>query len=159
MSNALFYCRRVLPRLLLLLLPTTVALGQLQNFPVAPLTIVTSAGPEKFTVEIATTPAQLEQGLMFRRELAADAGMIFLFPHPEQAAFWMKNTLIPLDMLFVDANGRIVNIHERAVPMSTDPIDSAAPVKAVIEVNGGTAARLDIHPGDRVLFPIFQAAK
>jgi uncharacterized membrane protein (UPF0127 family) len=68
---------------------------------------------------------------------------------------WMKNTLIPLDMLFVDQHGRIINIHERAVPGSLEPIAAAAPARAVIELNGGTAARLGIKPGDRVIFPIF----
>jgi uncharacterized protein len=71
------------------------------------------------------------------------------------ATMWMKNTLIPLDMLFVDAQGRIVNIHERAVPGSLDTLAAAAPVRAVVELNGGTVARLGIRPGDRVLFPIF----
>jgi uncharacterized membrane protein (UPF0127 family) len=73
------------------------------------------------------------------------------------ATMWMKNTLIPLDMLFVDSTGHIVNIHERAVPRSLDTIAAAAPVRAVIELNGGTAARLGIKPGDRVIYPIFGA--
>lgn len=146
-------------RFLLLLLPllfATPALAQLQTFPNAPLTIVSAAtGPHKFTVEVATTPAQMEQGLMFRRSMAPDAGMIFDYRAPSMAMMWMKNTFIPLDMLFVGADGRIVNIHERAVPQSLDTISAAAPVRAVIELNGGTAARLGIRPGDRVLFPIF----
>ena len=145
--------------LLLPLLPVVVltgsALAQLQQFPAAPLTIETAGGPHKFTVEVATTPAQMEQGLMFRKSLAPDAGMVFDFKTPSMAMMWMKNTLIPLDMLFVDARGRIVNIHERAVPGSLETIGAAAPVRAVVELNGGTAARLGIRPGDRVLFPIF----
>jgi uncharacterized membrane protein (UPF0127 family) len=92
---------------------------------------------------------------MFRQSLAPDAGMLFDFGSPSRAMMWMKNTLIPLDMLFVDAQGRIVNIHERAVPGSLATIAAAAPVRAVIELNGGTAARLQIRPGDRVIFPIF----
>ncbi|TMJ74241.1 MAG: DUF192 domain-containing protein, partial [Alphaproteobacteria bacterium] len=74
---------------------------------------------------------------------------------PSMSAMWMKNTLIPLDMLFVDQRGRVINIHERAVPGSLEPIAAAAPARAVIELNGGTAARLGIKPGDRVIFPIF----
>src|SRR5438477_4670139 len=131
------------------------AYAQLQTFPNAELTIVSAGGPHKFTVELATTPAQMEQGLMFRQSLAADAGMLFDYKAPALAAMWMKNTLIPLDMLFVDERGRIINIHERAVPGSLDPIAAAAPARAVIELNGGTAARLGIKPGDRVIFPIF----
>jgi len=129
--------------------------AQLQTFPKSELTIVSAGGPHKFTVELATTPGQMEQGLMFRQSLAADAGMLFDYRAPAMAAMWMKNTLIPLDMLFVDERGRIINIHERAVPGSLDPIAAAAPARAVIELNGGTAARLGIRPGDRALFPIF----
>ena len=143
----------VLSGLLVVLAPA--AYAQLQTFPKAELTIASASGPHKFTVEVATTPGQMEQGLMFRRSLAADAGMIFDYGVPSLAAMWMKNTLIPLDMLFVDQHGRIINIHERAVPGSLEPIAAAAPARAVIELNGGTAARLGIKPGDRVIFPIF----
>jgi uncharacterized membrane protein (UPF0127 family) len=125
----------------------------------APLTIVTASGPHPFTVEIAETPYQMEKGLMFRTSLAPDAGMIFIYPQPTIARMWMKNTLIPLDMLFVDAAGRIVNIHQRAVPESLAVIAAAAPVRAVIELAGGTAARLDMRPGDEVLFPLFGNAR
>ena len=135
--------------------PLGSALAQLQQFPTAPLTIESATGRHDFSVEVATTPGQMEQGLMFRRSLAPEAGMIFDFKTPSMATMWMKNTLIPLDMLFVDAKGRIVNIRERAVPGSLDPIGAAAPVRAVLELNGGTAARLGIRPGDRVVFPIF----
>jgi len=135
--------------------PLGSALAQLQQFPTAPLTIESATGRHDFSVEVATTPGQMEQGLMFRRSLAPEAGMIFDFKTPSMATMWMKNTLIPLDMLFVDAQGRIVNIHERAVPQSLDTISAAAPVRGVVELNGGTAARLGIRPGDRVLFSIF----
>jgi uncharacterized membrane protein (UPF0127 family) len=146
---------RLVLLLLLAALSVDRASAQLQQFPTAPLTIESAGGPRKFAVELATTPAQMEQGLMFRRSLAPGSGMLFDFKTPSMAAMWMKNTLIPLDMLFVDAQGRIVNIHERAVPGSLDPIGAAAPVRAVVELNGGTAARLGIRPGDRVVFPIF----
>jgi uncharacterized protein len=147
----------VLPLLLLFGVLADAASGQLTQFPTAELTIVTAAGPHKFAVELAATPAQMEQGLMFRRSLAADSGMLFDFKTPSMATMWMKNTLIPLDMLFVDERGRIVNIAERTVPESTDTVAAAAPVRAVIELNGGTAARLGIRPGDKVVFPIFAA--
>lgn len=163
MSTAVHFSRR--RRFVLLLALALVALPaafgraqQLQHFPISSLTIVTHGGPRRFTVEVATTPEQLEQGLMFRRELAPDAGMIFDFKQPTVATMWMQNTWIPLDMLFVDAQGRIVNIHARAVPYSTDTIAAAAPVRAVIELNGGTADRLGIKPGDEVKFAIFNNA-
>ena len=136
-------------------LPGRAAEPQLQQFATAPLTIVSASGPHRFTVELAESPAQMEQGLMFRRSLAPDAGMLFDFKQPTVATMWMHNTLIPLDMLFVDRQGLIVNIAERAVPESDATIAAAAPVRAVIELNGGTADRLAIKPGDRVLYPIF----
>jgi uncharacterized protein len=149
-------------RTLLLLFAATAAhlsvssrAAELQHFGTSELTIVSATGPHRFTVEVAETPAQMEQGLMFRRTMAPDAGMLFDYKQPTMATMWMRNTLIPLDMLFVDAQGRIVNIQERAVPQSLDVIAATAPVRAVIELNGGTVARLGIAPGDRVQHPIF----
>ncbi len=136
--------------------PSRFAAGaELQQFPKSELTIISATGPHRFDVEVAQTPAQMTQGLMFRTSLAPDAGMLFDYKQGTVATMWMRNTLIPLDMLFIDAQGRIVNIHERAVPQSLDVIAAAAPVRAVIELNGGTAARLGIRPGDRVEHPIF----
>ena len=132
--------------------------AELQRFATSELTILSATGAHHFTVELAETPAQMEQGLMFRRTMAPDAGMLFDYKQPTVATMWMRNTLIPLDMLFVDAQGRIVNIHQRAVPQSLDVIAAAAPVRAVIELNGGTAARLGIAPGDQVKHPIFGTA-
>jgi uncharacterized protein len=129
--------------------------ADLQQFPTSELTIISATGPHRFKVELAETPAQMTQGLMFRTSLAPDAGMLFDYKQPTAATMWMRNTLIPLDMLFVDAGGRIVNIHQRAVPQSLDVIAAAAPVRAVIELNGGTASRLGIEPGDQVVHPIF----
>jgi uncharacterized protein len=125
----------------------------LQTFTSSELTIETAKGPQKFTIELALSDAQMEQGLMFRRSLAPDAGMLFDFKTPTNVAMWMKNTLIPLDMLFVDEHGRIVDIHERAVPLSLDTIATKAPARYAIELNGGTAARLGIKIGDRVTSP------
>jgi uncharacterized membrane protein (UPF0127 family) len=142
----------------LALMPFAPARAQLQQFPTGQLSIVGAGGTHRFTIEIATSSAQLEQGLMFRRHLAPDAGMLFDFGEPTVATMWMKNTLIPLDMLFVDAHGKIVNIAERAVPESLATIAAAAPVLAVIELNGGTAERLGIKPGDRVIYKLFGAA-
>jgi uncharacterized protein len=129
--------------------------ADLQQFPTSELTIISATGPHRFKVELAETPAQMTQGLMFRTSLAPDAGMLFDYKQPIAATMWMRNTLIPLDMLFVDVGGRIVNIHQRAVPQSLDVIAAAAPVRAVIELNGGTASRLGIEPGDQVVHSIF----
>ena len=115
------------------------------------LVIATRIAQHRFTVEVARTPAEMERGLMFRDRLAPDHGMLFLYDEDRQVSFWMKNTLIPLDLIFADASGRIVQIAERAVPLSTALISSAGPVRAVLEVNGGTADRLGISVGDRLL--------
>jgi uncharacterized protein len=145
--------------LLLLLAFTAGAQAQLQVFKKSSLTIDTASGPQRFAVELALTPAQQQQGLMFRRELPADAGMLFDLKEERMAAFWMKNTLIPLDMLFITDDGRIADIHQRAVPLSEATISSSVPVRAVLELNGGTVARLGIKIGDVVHDPIFGNAK
>ena len=126
-------------------------------YPKSELFIETASGQRyRFDVEVAETPEQHSQGLMFRESLPVDAGMLFVYPSERHVAMWMRNTLIPLDMLFVDADGRIVRIHENATPHSTLTIPSRHLVKAVIELNGGTAAKFGIRPGDRVVHPAFQ---
>ena len=157
MTSPMIPRRSLLPMLVLFLAgPSRFSAGaDLQQFPTSELTIISATGPHRFKVELAETPAQMTQGLMFRVSLAPDAGMLFDYQQPTAATMWMRNTLIPLDMLFVDTQGRIVNIHERAVPQSLDVIAAAEPVRAVIELNGGTAARLGIAPGDRVVHRIF----
>lgn len=104
----------------------------------------------RFMVELADTDERRMIGLMFRTQMAPDAGMLFDFKRDEPVAMWMRNTLIPLDMLFIARDGRIVNIGERAVPRSETTIMSQGPVRFVLELNGGTAARLGIRAGDRV---------
>lgn len=128
----------------------------LESFQKSTLTVETASGGKfRFDVELALTPAQQAQGLMFRQTMADDAGMLFIYDRVQPASFWMKNTLIPLDMLFIGADGRIVNIHDRAVPQSLDSVNSAGPVKAILELNGGMSARLGIRPGDRVVHATF----
>lgn len=118
--------------------------------------IVSAAGAHTtLDVEMAVSPEQLTQGLMFRRSLAADAGMLFDFGRVQPVDMWMKNTLIPLDMVFIAADGRIVGITQRAVPQSLAIIAAPVPVRAVLELNGGAAARLGLATGDRVRHPIF----
>ena len=126
------------------------------RFETSPLTIVTATGRHDFTVELALTPQQRAQGLMFRRSLAADAGMLFDFGSPEKVAMWMKNTLIPLDMLFIKSGGIIANIASGTAPLSLVTVPSNGPVRGVLEIRAGTAARLGIRPGDRVLHPVFE---
>lgn len=131
------------------------AYAEFATFQKSTLVIDTVRGPQHFTVELALSPEQQEQGLMFRRLLPADAGMLFDFGTTRPAAFWMKNTLIPLDMLFIAPDGHIADIHERAVPLSEATIASKVSVRAVLELNGGTVSRLGIKPGDIVHYPIF----
>ena len=114
------------------------------------LEIASKTGVHSFSVEVVATDAEREKGLMYRRELPEGRGMLFDFQTEQPVAFWMKNTVIPLDMLFIGADGHIRRIVERTVPMSTTPISSVDPVHAVLEVNGGTAERLGIRPGDVV---------
>ena len=141
--------------LLLSLIASPPVLAQLATFPKSALTIDTGSGSHHFTVELAETEQEQAQGLMFRQSLPADAGMLFDFGGTKPAVFWMKNTLIPLDMLFIAADGRIADIHERAVPLSEATILSKVPVRAVLELNGGTVSRLGIRLGDMVHHPIF----
>lgn len=115
-----------------------------------PLVIHAGGSAYKFEVEVVTTPETRAQGLMFREAMAPNAGMLFIYPGEQAVSFWMKNTLIPLDMLFLKADGSIAHIAHNAVPHDETPIDSGAAVKAVLEVNGGTAAALGIKEGDRV---------
>lgn len=106
-------------------------------------------------VELANDPESRRQGLMHRRQLADDAGMLFDYRRQQQVQMWMKNTWIPLDMLFIDEEGRIVHIVTNTQPHSTAIIDSGKPVRAVLEVNAGVAASHDIRRGDRVRHAIF----
>ena len=126
------------------------ARAQLATFSKGKLVIETAKGKFPFDIEIALSPPQMMQGLMFRRALAADAGMLFDYGSPQPITMWMKNTVIPLDMIFIANDGRIVDFHERAVPMSLDTIETKVPARAVLEVNAGTVARLGVQVGDTV---------
>ncbi len=121
-----------------------------------PLTIVTTSGTHRFQVEVMRTDEERARGLMFRRFMPADRGMLFDFKREEQVAMWMKNTYIPLDMLFIDRSGKIVNIARDAEPLSERIIPSGAPAYAVLELNGGVARKLDMKVGDMVQHPLFR---
>jgi uncharacterized protein len=140
---------------LVLCLALSAAWAQLATFAKSELTIDTASGKQHFAIEEAKTSQQMMQGLMYRRSMPADAGMLFEYDHPQPVSFWMKNTLIPLDMLFIGADGTVLDIHERAVPLSLDSIGTDKPVLGVLELNGGTVSRLGIKRGDRVEHPLF----
>lgn len=110
-------------------------------------------GQAQFSVELADDADERAQGLMFREELAASAGMLFVYEYPQHAVFWMKNTLIPLDMVFADATGRVTHVHSNAVPQDETPIDGGTDVTLVLEIRGGLAARLGIAPGAELRHP------
>ena len=114
------------------------------------LTITSGGREHRFTVEVASTSEQQAMGLMFRNKLDPDRGMIFPLDPPRVASFWMRNTLIPLDMIFVRADGSIANIEANTVPYSEEPVRSEGPVGAVLEIAGGRSAELGIKPGDKV---------
>ena len=114
------------------------------------LTIRSGPRSHRFTVEVARTPDEQSRGLMFREALRDDAGMIFPLDPPREASFWMKNTLIPLDMIFIRADRTIARIAANTVPHSLEPVSSGEPVAAVLELRGGRSAELGIREGDRV---------
>jgi len=119
------------------------------------LEIVTSNGVQSFSVEVMTNDADRAKGLMFRRELPDGQGMLFDFVRDQDIAMWMKNTYIPLDMIFIRGDGTIRRIAENTTPLSETTIPSGGPVRGVLEVIGGTARKFGIKPGDRVAHPIF----
>jgi uncharacterized protein len=119
------------------------------------LEIATKSGPRAFLVELATTDDEKDVGLMNRSELPEGQGMLFDFSPPQLVSMWMKNTLIPLDMIFIQADGRILRVAQNIEPLSTIAIPSGGIVKGVLEVIGGTAKKYGIGPGDRVEHPLF----
>lgn len=139
--------RRLFLTLLGVLLHATACQAQPQ------VTIVTGGGQKlTFQVEVADTPAKRELGLQYRRDLAPDRGMIFLFPSESEHSFWMKNTPIPLDMIFINRDRKIVGIVEEAVPFSTDSRSVPGASQFVLEINGGLSKRHGIKAGDSVQF-------
>ena len=127
------------------------AIASLDTFPRSTLEIRSAAGRHWLKIWLAETGAQQEQGLMFVRTLPDDQGMLFPLERPRIMTMWMKNTLIPLDMLFIDRKGRVVCLRERAVPESLALISCEQPVKAVLEIAGGQAAMRGIKVGDTVV--------
>jgi len=122
------------------------------------LTIQTQAGQTlKFNIELAISPAQQAQGLMNRQSMPLESGMLFIFPDSAERRFWMKNTFIPLDIIYVRANGIIHHIHRNAVPLDLTGIPSKGPVMAVFEINAGLSNKLGIRAGDKIIHPAFKS--
>lgn len=119
------------------------------------LEVVSKTGVHPFAVEVVSNEADRAKGLMYRKSLPEGQGMLFDFHSEQDVSFWMQNTYIPLDMIFIKADGRIANIVENTEPLSTKMIPSRGPVRGVLEVIGGTARKLGIVAGDRVAHPIF----
>lgn len=117
------------------------------------LVLKTETGDHSFAVEVARTPQEKAMGLMFRRSLPEDAGMLFLYDRPQQAAMWMKNTHISLDMVFIAEGGRVHRIETHTEPFSTAVIPSEGTVAAVLELNAGQAAKIGLKRGDQVVYP------
>jgi hypothetical protein len=139
-----------LPRWLLASLASAARAAELQ-----PLEIASKSGVHVFAVEMANTPEEQAKGLMFRRSLPEGQGMLFDFRQEQPTSFWMKNTYVSLDMIFIRGDGRILRIAENTVPLSEALVPSGGPVRAVLEVVAGTTKKLGIAPGDRVAHPIF----
>ncbi len=148
-----------MPRLLALLFAVVVVL-----FPLAAcsdesrLVLHTQKGEYPFTVEVVDTPEKRAEGLMFRQSLAPDAGMLFDFKETREVSFWMRNTFIPLDMVFIAADGKVESIHVNARPHDPTSIPSGAPVQYVLEIPGGRSAEIGLRPGDRAEHPRVKAS-
>lgn len=125
----------------------------LAGLPMSEVAVETESGTHNFRVWIAADPVSRANGLMLVREMPPDHGMLFLFEQTQYTSFWMKDTALPLDLVFIGADGRVVNIAYGTRPFSEDPIYSAAPVIAVLEVLAGTAARIGLAEGDRISWP------
>lgn len=153
--------RRLIGRRAVLALAAAMALGQAGCATAAappklePLEVVTPQGRTKFMVEVVDNDATREKGLMFRKSLAADRGMLFDFKKPREVYFWMRNTLIPLDIIYIKADGRVLSIARNARPHDETPLPSGGPILGVLEISGGRAAEIGVLPGDRVIHRIF----
>lgn len=132
--------------------------GENSGLPVTQVSVSTPNGLHSFKVEVASDEPSREHGLMNRKHLDADAGMLFVYPKSQMIAFWMKNTPLPLDMLYIRDDGSVATVIESAEPYSTKPIPSVEPIRAVLELNGGRAEELGITAGDHVYGSIFPKA-
>lgn len=140
----------------LIILPLTACFEKQDSSHVNELKIISANGQShEFKIEIARTDEEKIKGLMFRTKMPEDAGMLFVFDNEEERNFWMRNTLISLDMLFIKADGTIHHIHKNAIPEDLTRISSNGPVQAVLELNGGISDKLNIQAGDKINHAIF----
>lgn len=140
---------------IMLLLSMAVPSARASDLAQEKLIIQSGNAKHAFVVEIADNDVTREQGLMFRKSLAKDNGMLFVFRRYEEQNFWMKNTLIPLDIIFIDKGGEIIKVHSMAKPKDLTLIPSGAPVAAALEIPGGEAQKRGIKAGDRVIYKLF----
>lgn len=126
------------------------AVHPVSGLAVVPLTITTASGAHAFRVEVAASPGEQERGLMFRTAMGADEGMIFPMIPPRRAAFWMRNTVIGLDIVFIGADHKVLNVAANAIPYDETPLPSAGLAAGVLELNAGRAAQIGMEPGDTV---------
>ena len=138
-----------------LLAPFKLDAKGLTTFDHSKLHILSKLGKFEFNVELAMTEHQQSQGLMYRRHLPSNAGMLFDYKVPKRVSMWMKNTFIPLDMIFIGSDGRVIKIVERTIPFSESVITSPKRARAVLEVNSGTASKLGLSLGDKIKHKIF----
>jgi len=129
--------------------------GQPELKPLQPLQLLTEKGPVRFLVEVADSPTEREYGLMCRKALAPDRGMLFDFGRPQELAFWMRNTLIGLDIIYIGGDGRVISIVRNARPLDESPLPSGGAARAVLELPAGRAAQIGLLPGDAVRHRIF----
>lgn len=139
---------------LLLTLVTLLTASMAMALPVTTAVVIGKTGKTSLSLELAVTPGTREHGLMERKSLAPNDGMLFVFPREERVWFWMKNTPLPLDMLFLDARGRIIHIARNTTPFSETPIDSTGPTRSVVELAGGAAEKRGIAVGDTLTYTL-----
>ena len=157
LSNLLFSRNYIFPALLSLLLifvPENFAIAQSHD-PSDHMLVTTATGKHTFTLEIAKTNEERAKGLMFRKSMPQDHGMLFIFHDARPISMWMKNTLISLDMIFVSGEGMVTSIIQHTTPLSEEIITSDQPAQAVIEVNAGVAQKIGLAPGDKIHHPLF----
>lgn len=133
--------------------------GVAQSLPLAPLTVETRGGRVSLQLQVADTDARRQTGLMYRASLPEKEGMLVLFEEVRPVAFWMKNTVLSLDIIFIDDAGRVINIARGTTPHSLQPIPADGPTRAVLELNAGASARLGIDVGDRVLYDALEGPR